>query len=209
MTLLDNGTYACGTLRTNRRGFPAFVKDKKCVKKPGDTVTVRMRHGKVQAIAWFDRKKVALVSTAHDSSDVTVTRRARPNTPRLEYSQPTAVMEYNKNYFAVDKNDQLRQYYSIASRAHKYWKYIMWFFIDVCAVNAYILYMIHPLPATIKRLRHKQFQLAIARSLANGFCGRKKVGRPLKRPSEHELTRIETKRGQRDCVKCKADGKKN
>ena len=205
-TLENNGLYGCGTLRTNRKGFPAFVKDPKCVKNPGDTV--RMRKGNVQVIAWFDRRKVTLASNAHDASDTILTRRARPNTPRPEYSQPMAIKQYNLNYFGVDKNDQLRQYYSIASKAHKYWKYIFWFIVDVCAVNAYILYLLAPGGPRPKLMSHKEFNLSLVRSLAGNFTSRKRMGRPLKRPAGHELTRINTKRGQRDCVGCKEVGKK-
>ena len=205
-TLFQRDTYACGTVRSNRKGWPAYFKQKKCVKKPGDTLV--RRKNSVQAIAWYDRKKVLVASTAHDSSTVEKTRRARPGTEPLTYPRPTAIAQYSLNYFGVDKHDQLRQYYSCASRAHKYWKYIFWFVVDCCAVNAWILYKMMPLGPRRKPLSHKAFMLSIIRALAGDFVGRKRIGRPLKRPSGHSLTRIATKRGCRDCVQCKKDGMK-
>ena len=102
--LLEHGTYCCGTIRVNRVGLPREIKNPRCVRKPGDIV--RLQKDSIQAIAWFDRRKVTLVSTVHTSADNAVTRR-RGATTDDPYLRPNAIEEYSKHYNGVDKNDQL------------------------------------------------------------------------------------------------------
>ena len=47
----------------------------------------------------------------------------------------------------VDHSDQMRQYYDTSRRANKWWRYLLWFCLDVSIVNAHILMQIadnHP-----------------------------------------------------------------
>ncbi|KAL8601478.1 hypothetical protein ACOMHN_000420 [Nucella lapillus] len=64
--LFKNETQACGTVRNNRKGLPEQMKPAKCVKKHGDTkrwfrqIDDNKKKGKLQAIAWFDRRKTEI-----------------------------------------------------------------------------------------------------------------------------------------------------
>ena len=93
------------------------MKPPKCVKKPGDIsrwfrgIGSGEQVGKLQAVAWFDRRKVILLSSAHDDSDGEVVRRGAGSVERNRYSRPLVVAEYTKNYIGVDKHGQLRSYY--------------------------------------------------------------------------------------------------
>ena len=42
----------------------------------------------------------------------------------------------------VDKHDQHRMKYTLGWFSVKYWKYLFWFLVNSCVVNAYILYEI-------------------------------------------------------------------
>ena len=48
-------------------------------------------------------------------------------------------VDYNKNMGGVDLSDQQRQYYAVGRKSCKWWRYLLWFFIDVSIVNAHIL----------------------------------------------------------------------
>ena len=74
--LLDNGIYACGTLRANRLHFPNELKPltKKGLKKRGDS-EVRQA-GNLVVSLWQDNRPVTVLSTnAQASANVTVQRR--------------------------------------------------------------------------------------------------------------------------------------
>ncbi|XP_053381991.1 piggyBac transposable element-derived protein 1-like [Mercenaria mercenaria] len=51
--LLDNGLYGCGTVRVNRKGFPAELKKPHAIQERGDFVV--MQKGDLTATAWRDK----------------------------------------------------------------------------------------------------------------------------------------------------------
>ena len=50
-----------------------------------------------------------------------------------------AAISYNKNMGGVDLNDQQRNYYAVGRKSRKWWRYLLWFLVDVSIVNAHIL----------------------------------------------------------------------
>ena len=197
-SLLKHNTYACGTVRSNRIGLLCKFRDPKCVKKLRDIL--RLRNDDVQGIAWYDRRKVTLISSAHDATDGEVRRRFGTNV----YSHPKTIAEYSENYAGVDKNDQLRSYYGISNKTVKWWNYVSRFCLDVSMKNAYILYAKAQGGSRKKPHSHLEFNVSLMKGLAAGFSCRRRIGRPPKRPAGHEISKITTRRGQRDCVHCKA-----
>ena len=57
--LLSRGTYACGTTRTNRRGYPNTLKG--VTMEQGDQVFCQQ--GNLVASVWMDKKPVTMLST--------------------------------------------------------------------------------------------------------------------------------------------------
>lgn len=55
--LLHDGIYACGTVRTNRQGYPQTLQ-KGCVRNKGDHLS--LQKGNMVATAWFDNKQVSV-----------------------------------------------------------------------------------------------------------------------------------------------------
>ncbi|GFR87116.1 PiggyBac transposable element-derived protein 4-like [Elysia marginata] len=51
-----------------------------------------------------------------------------------------SIVQYNKHMGGVDRHDHLRSNYTIQRPGHRWWKYFVWFLMDVALVNAYILY---------------------------------------------------------------------
>ncbi|KAL8589454.1 hypothetical protein ACOMHN_061665 [Nucella lapillus] len=213
--LFKNETLACGTVRNNRKGLPEQMKPAKCVKKPGDTkrwfrqIGDNNKKGKLQAIAWFDRRKVTLLTSAHDATDGEVARKGPGGVEKARYSRPLAVSEYSRNYNGVDKHDQMRSYYGSKLKFTKWWKYVFFFCLDTAAVNAYILYK---QSVAAPHQKHVDFQTEIFEGMVAGFNGRKRLGRPCVRDvsvmARHSPFKIQSARGKKDCVLCKQNGRR-
>ena len=223
--LFENKTFACGTVRNNRRGLPEEMKSSKCVKKSGDTRRWYKRIGEkteddnleddeyyhtgnLQAVAWFDRRKVTVLTTANDNKDGEAVRYGPGGVVKARYPKPQAICDYSHGYNGVDKHDQMRSYYGCQLKFRKWWKHVFFFCLDTAAVNAYLLYktVCHGKP-----ISHLMFQLKIIEGLVNNHKGRKRMGRPILKDQadkrRHLPTKIETARGKRDCTYCKTQGR--
>ena len=76
-----------GTMRTNRKEFPNFVK--KARLKKGETVAAFRK--KQMIMKWKDKGDVVLISTYHDHSMGDV------KTRKGIIQKPSVVLDYNKN----------------------------------------------------------------------------------------------------------------
>ena len=185
--LEENDTYACSTVRINRKGLPPEIK-KANPKVPGQTV--KMQKGNLLATVWFDKRKVALISTCQNPGDQQIERpRAREGRPK-QISKPTAIINYKKFMGGVDLSDQMRSYYPMGRESKKWWKYLLWFITDLCIINSFILYQ-ETLPEQLddgEKVENKQshliFRLQVARSLIGGFSNQQKAGRKRKQTIE-------------------------
>ena len=157
--LLKRKIYACGTIHSNRKGYPDDIKIyiKKGLKERGD---YKLRQeGNLLLAFWQDNKPVSILSTNCQLDEGTVQRRQRDGTKKT-YSCPTRVVEYNKYMGGVDHSDQLRNYYALRLKSHKFYKYIFWFICDV-TIN-----LTQYLPVTDdKGKTHLQFRIDLAKQL--------------------------------------------
>lgn len=99
----------------------------------------------------------------------TVGRRQRDGTVIQVPSAPV-VKTYNKNMGGVDLNDQMRGYYMAGRKSKKWWRCLMWFFVDVAIVNAYILEKLSPHHRSRTQLA---FRLDLVKSLIGNFSARR------------------------------------
>ena len=145
--LAQNGTYATGTIRTNRVGIlQEFRKTGEFNRKPQGSLDWRMHadHG-MASVIWKDKKAVLLLSTHAMPVDLpgdstsTVPRQTRA----VRNLIPTSPihLEYTTYMRGVDVADQLRASYSCQTRSHKWWHRIFWFLLDTTVVNMYIYYL--------------------------------------------------------------------
>ena len=187
LDLLQDGTYACGTLRSNCIGFPDTMKKhlKKGLTSRGDFLVSQFKRaqgisatksGKSIAVSqWQDNKPVVVVSSNCDPSATTTVQRCQKDGTLLLVTCPMSVSMYNKYMGGVDLNDQLRGYYNVRLKGRKFYKYIWWFLFDVTVTNSYILCK-HYSSLTTRSV--KQFRTDLAKSLIGNFNGRKRRGRP-------------------------------
>lgn len=134
--LSEKRTYYTGTLMTNRKNFPAEVKNSKL--QHLEAKWFRSESG-IICNMWKDKKAskpVIAVSTysEKDTTDVTSKRGVVTN-------KPTMINDYNKFMNGCDRGDQMVSYYNDFNRKTiKWWKRILMWCLEVSQVNSYILY---------------------------------------------------------------------
>ena len=77
----------------------------------------------------------------------------------------------------VDRNDQLKKYYTIRLKSRKVYKYVFWFMFEVVLVNTYILSRYVPSTGHGNR-QYVDFRVALADQLIGDYNSRKRRGRP-------------------------------
>lgn len=91
--------------------------------------------------------------------------------------KPDVVDVYNGGMNGVDVNDQYRSYYPPGTTSRKWWKYLLWFFVNLSMVNAYILEKL----AGKKKRRQLDFRRELAKLLIAGYNGYKRPSNSGKR----------------------------
>ena len=211
MDLLSIQTYSCGTVRNNRKGLPPGF-NKKTGNQDRGTIS-QWQKGDVLATKWKDRKDVYLLSTACGDNVGEVSRRLGKTSTHVRC--PEVVMTYNRFMGGVDLSDHLRSYYQIGKKARRYWKYNMWFLIELCLINAWIVFhKANPQKKTVK-FNQKDFCLAVCDALEAGYTSRKRrlsQTRPVlgvmnqENIGHHKLVRVEGRK--RVCRHCSRVGRK-
>ena len=107
------GTYACGTLRTNR--YPDSFKVTKQERKQGIKLKAgekcQLQKGTMLITLWYDKRQVAVLSNCNPNVQITVQRRVKTAPHVKEVEIPGPVHLYNRSMGGVDLNDQYRSYY--------------------------------------------------------------------------------------------------
>ena len=110
-----NDTYACGTVRCNRKDLPPCAKNKlrvgeKLVRQKGHVFT-----------KWHDKRDVSVMATNVSPllNDLEVNRGDRA------VQKPVVIDLYNRSMGGVDRADQLHEYYSVGCSCYKWYRYIL------------------------------------------------------------------------------------
>lgn len=212
--LLADHIYACGTMMANRKGVPPAMKQKKKLKKQlpkrGDTMAFQKNN--VTVTAWNDNNVVIVAHSCLTRPSEMITCERQVGRQKLTVPQPQAINRYNQHMNGVDVHDQLRKKYAASRASKKYWKYILWFVVDCCRVNAWILYKLASTRQVGRRKRYaqKDFILELGQELINEFSSRKRsaireCGSPIdtdmqKRKMMHTFERLPGK--HRRCKSC-------
>ena len=132
------------------------------------------------ASVWRDRKLVYLMSTnSHPEGNTTVQRRERDGSVQ-QIPCPPSVVEYNKFMGGVDKADQLRKYYRVHCKTRKFYRYVFWFLLDSCVVNAFILMknFRSATDVTLRQATFKNFRIPLALGLIGNYNSRQRYALP-------------------------------
>ena len=118
-------------------------------------------------------------------------------------NRPPNVTQYCKFMGGVDLSDQNQSYYPVQDRRSvKWWKYIFYFLLDICIINAWILMN----QVLRKKKANMDFRVALGKELIGTFSTRKKMGRPQARPviadTEHRFVKLLPASKGRHCKNC-------
>ncbi|KAG5890865.1 hypothetical protein JTB14_002808 [Gonioctena quinquepunctata] len=129
--LLEKGTYAMATLRSDREGLPDLMQKKKQRFEKGEFMF---------GVKWMDNNLVCFLSNyCSPKSTCPVLRKSKYGST-LEVSCPEVVSKYNEIMDGVARFDQLRECYEIERRSTKWWpRLFCCFLLDMAIINAYIL----------------------------------------------------------------------
>ncbi|CAI6352915.1 unnamed protein product [Macrosiphum euphorbiae] len=109
-------------------------------------VVLRMNGVTIIAVSWLDNKIVNMVSTYAGSQPVIEKKRFFKSENRHKIiTCPNVVGVYNSYMGGVDLIDSMLGYYRIPLSSKKYYMKIFYHLIDLCVVNAWLLYRrVHP-----------------------------------------------------------------
>lgn len=132
-----------GTIRKVSIPKDAKLPSEKELKKKerGTSVTSVRNDGGLAITVWQDNKPVYMASTEHGSDPEDLVKRySRKERRYIEIKRPDVIRAYNKNMGGVDLNDRMVAHYRSGARTSKWTVKTMLHFLDLAAVNAWILY---------------------------------------------------------------------
>ncbi|KAJ8277295.1 hypothetical protein GJAV_G00073640 [Gymnothorax javanicus] len=134
---------ACGTYRENGTGFPV-VQANDMPKKAARGTIKWLRKDDVLYVKWMDSREVRMCSTFHKAFEGdTVGRKVKSTGGTWAISQvpiPASVRDYNKYMGGMNLPDAQLKYYMIRRKTTKWYKVLLFHFIDVAIVNGFLLH---------------------------------------------------------------------
>ena len=161
--LLDMKTFTSGTVRTNRKNFPAALLNAVNLSERGDHVF--FFKDQIVVVKWHDRKDVHAMSTFIGDDLTTVKRRGDTTGSRMEVVCPEIITDYNQFMGGVDLADQYICYYSVGRKNMKWWRKIVWRLHDHAIVNATVVYRANMSTSLSKPLTSLEFRLSLVHAL--------------------------------------------
>ena len=136
-TLLAQEVHTVGTLRSNR-GEPSTVRTPQRMQRHN---VIAMDNGKVMVLAWKDKQIVKAISTKHDGSLCSVTRRRKGGRGAMEEGmKPACIVDYNQHMSGVNHLDQMISYYPCTRKSLKWTKKVFYYLMEITVHNCFILY---------------------------------------------------------------------
>mgnify|MGYP003406709624 FL=1 len=194
-----------GTINRNRKFIPKFIKNPKF---ENTNKVVACRANNILLLAWHDKNIVTTISTANTSSSCLVKRKNYDGTEKI-LSKPHVIVSYTKYMRGVDRADQLASSYCFLRKSLKWWRKLFFWGIEMCSVNAYVLYKTTMLKNNKIPMPHFKFVSELVKQLVGNFRqGSLSSGRPSTTDDEERLNgkphynmRINNKKSK-DCMVC-------
>ena len=161
-----------GTARPTANGFPKTLdvdKDQAKRKLDWNHLCGEIIDEEVPALLWQDNNSVLLLSTIHESTSYTLSKRKKPKLTstnaakaRLPFAPtehtkllaiPTIINDYNQHMGGVDIADQLRSNYCVQQKSLRNWLPLFYWLLDTAIINSYRLHQQHYPTTTHKKFR--------------------------------------------------------
>ena len=156
---MKQGIGMVGTARANRLRNCQLSSDETLRQKGRGSAEIKIcviDNVELRAIKWFDNRTVTILATFEavvPSSQV----------KRWDRKEKKELLSYNKNMGGVELLDGLLSYYCIPVKSKKWYHCLIWHFLDVACVQAWLFYKKDAAAASFMHL--KPFKMSIAESL--------------------------------------------
>ncbi|KAJ0067088.1 hypothetical protein NL108_011273 [Boleophthalmus pectinirostris] len=209
--LLKKKVSACGTIRTNRQGYPRTTENTLDSRAPRGSIRW-IREDPLLFVQWKDTRDVFICSTMHTAhGEETVERRVKDDTgcwTMKDVPVPPAIKDYNRHMGGVDLSDALIGYYEVLHKTKKWYKTFFYHFVDIAVVNAFILYKGQcTLKAKIP-MHQKAFRETLVLELAEAGAISTEREEESRKETHHRLVHIvasgDKTQGRLKCRKCHA-----
>ena len=143
--LLMRGMYACGTVMTNRKQFPAelILSQADARRAERGSYDYMSTDKGVVAVRWKDTRPIYMLTTAHDTplTETTVARTVREDGHyhKKDIKAVTVVTDYNASMGGCDLNDQMTRLQK-GAKQYRWYRRINYKVVEWCIYNAYILF---------------------------------------------------------------------
>ena len=117
LNLLSSSTYACGTIRSNRKYLPESFQEKKVMTQGEHEF---WQTGNLVATIWQDKRSVYLLSCCKATGNDSVSRQGKERKAQL-VPCPPSVKLYTSKMGGVDRSDRMVRTYSTSRRGKKWW----------------------------------------------------------------------------------------
>ncbi|KAJ1143324.1 hypothetical protein NDU88_009634 [Pleurodeles waltl] len=125
-------TVACGTIRSNRKGYPRELVCKKLERGQCSA----LRNNELLALKFSDRRDVYMLSTIHDESTSPVAVWGQV----AEVRKPACILDYNRHMGGVDRVDQTLEPYTALRKSYVWYKKLALHLFHLATFNAFIVY---------------------------------------------------------------------
>ncbi|UYV73243.1 hypothetical protein LAZ67_10002324 [Cordylochernes scorpioides] len=157
--LAKNGTYLTGTVRANRKGFPAAIK----TANYSSNNIIYLRNQEILAIGYKEKPSkppVRFLSTYCDAIS-----EAKPRRPNSEYPQVKNI--YDKYMGGVDLNDMMMYVYMDERKGQKFHRKVVINILHRALLNSYIIYLQHCKDSPL--LSRQKFNISVINSLVENI----------------------------------------
>lgn len=190
LRLRNLGILTTATVRSNRIAKCRLDSDKDLKKTGRGAFSYKTdTNSGIVVVKWFDNKCVHLTSTyCAPGADEKVKRWEQKTKQHIMVDCPNVVKEYNAATGGVDLADMPISLYRTPFKAKRWYLRILVHCIDICKVNAWLLYHRHANQLHIPK--NRQMQLAeFSSKIAHAVMRKMKpVDRPIGRPSKRKST---------------------
>jgi len=184
--LKEKGFHASGTVRINRMPGCILEGDKSLSNRGRGSYDVKTEENQnISVVKWYDNKYVHVASTNKGLQPIDYVKRwCAKEKKYIEVPRPAAIKGYNQNMGGVDLHDMLVELYRIDIRPKRYYIRIIFHLIDMCIVNAWLIYRRHCRQKNVKHITLLNFRAQIGHGLLKA---NKTIKRKRGRPSEETV----------------------